>query len=57
MLNEPVIASDEEESASAKNVAIPETFQVVVECRDETEQQTVYERLTAEGYTCKLLML
>jgi len=36
---------------------IPEAFQVVVECRDEAEQQEVYERLTAEGLRCKLLML
>ena len=40
-----------------QDVAIPEAFQVVVECRDEAEQQAVYERLTAEGYACKLLML
>jgi len=39
------------------NLAIPEAFQVVVECRDETQQQAVYERLTGEGYACKLLML
>ena len=41
----------------SKNVAIPEAFQVVVECRDEAEQQAVYERMTGEGYACKLLML
>lgn len=44
-------------STDAAEVAIPETFQVVVECRNEAEQQTVYERLTREGYPCKLLML
>ena len=38
-------------------VDIPESFQVVVECRDEQEQRLVYERLEAEGYRCKLLML
>jgi len=36
---------------------IPEAFQVVVECRGEAEQQEVYERLTAEGLSCKLLTL
>jgi len=30
---------------------------VVVECRDEAQQQAVYERLTGEGYACKLLTL
>jgi len=44
-------------NADETSVAIPESFQVVVECRDEAEQQAVYERLTAEGYACKLLML
>jgi hypothetical protein len=38
-------------------VNVPESFQVVVECRDEAEQQTVYERLDREGFKCKLLTL
>jgi hypothetical protein len=36
---------------------IPSAFQVVVECRDEQEQQTVYERLTDDGHQCRLLTL
>jgi hypothetical protein len=43
--------------ASPQEVKIPEAFQVVVECRDEAEQQTVYERLNREGFKCKLLTL
>ena len=57
LLGEPEAPPDESESQPAKTVAIPEAFQVVVECRDEAEQQTVYDRMTAEGYACKLLML
>ena len=38
-------------------IAIPEAFQVVVECRDETEQESVYERMTGEGFKCRLLNL
>ena len=57
MLAEPGGASDETIPAADKDLAIPETFQVVVQCRDETEQQTVFERMTGEGYTCRLLML
>jgi hypothetical protein len=53
--SDPVLDDTEPEAKEA--VAIPEAFQVVVECRNETEQQAVYERLTAEGYICKLLML
>jgi hypothetical protein len=36
---------------------IPEVFQVVVECGDEEEQRAVFERMTADGYTCMLLTL
>jgi hypothetical protein len=46
-----------EESDSEDNAAVPEAFQVVVECRDEAEQRTVFERLTGEGYACRLLTL
>ncbi len=36
---------------------VPEAFQVVVECRDEDQQREVFERLSSEGYECRLLML
>ncbi|MDY0168084.1 MAG: ParB N-terminal domain-containing protein [Thermoguttaceae bacterium] len=38
-------------------VTVPEGYQVVVECRDEDQQRTVYERLTGEGLACRLLTL
>ena len=38
-------------------VDIPELFQVVVDCRDEQQQQSVYERLTADGLECRLMNL
>ena len=47
----------EPESEAIKDVPIPEAFQVVIDCRDETEQQAVYERMTGEGYACRLLTL
>ena len=34
--------------------AIPEVFQVVVRCRDEADQEVVFERLTGDGYVCKI---
>jgi ParB-like chromosome segregation protein Spo0J len=46
-----------EESEMPPDVPIPETFQVVVECRDEDDQRQLYERLSQEGYTCRLLTL
>ncbi len=38
-------------------VNIPESYQVVVECSDEDDQQTVFERMRAEGYRCRVLTL
>ncbi len=38
-------------------IDIPELYQVVVECDDEPAQQALYERLTDEGFKCRLLML
>jgi ParB-like chromosome segregation protein Spo0J len=48
---------NESEGIPPAEVAVPEAFQVVVECRDETQQRGVYEKLINEGYTCRLLML
>lgn len=44
-------------SDSPRDVPVPEAFQVVVECRDEAQQQEVYQRLVAEGFHCRLLTL
>jgi hypothetical protein len=38
-------------------VKVPESYQVVVECRDEEDQQSVFERMRAEGYRCRVLTL
>ncbi len=32
-------------------------WQVVIDCSSEAEQRAVYERLTAEGYSCRVLIL
>lgn len=32
-------------------------FQVIVECRDEMEQEDLYNELDAKGYTCRILTL
>ena len=34
-----------------------ESYQVVVECADEAEQRTLFERLTDEGRKCRALVL
>ena len=38
-------------------VDIASSFQLVVECRDEADQQDVYELMTGKGYVCRLLTL
>lgn len=38
-------------------VVVPESYQVVVECGDEQDQQAVYERMHSEGYRCRVLTL
>lgn len=50
-------ADDPVAGASAQDVIIPATFQVVVECDDEIEQRGVFERLSAEGFKCRVLSL
>ena len=58
MLGEPEpLPGEHDEATLPRDVDIPEAFQVVVQCRDESEQRAVFERLSGEGYKCKLLML
>jgi len=38
-------------------VAVPESYQVVVECADEADQRAVYERMRGAGYRCRVLTL
>ncbi len=57
MLGETESAAEDAESEDSPLPTIPEAFQVVIECRDEAEQQTVFERMTGEGYECRLLTL
>jgi hypothetical protein len=38
-------------------IDIPESYQVVVECSDEENQQIVYVRMRSEGYRCRVLTL
>lgn len=43
--------------AAAPAVELRELFHVVVECRDEDQQREIYERLSGEGVTCRLLTM
>ena len=41
----------------ASEVNVPEVFQIIVTCQDETEQRTCYELLTEQGYTARVVSL
>lgn len=43
--------------ADRAEVPIPESYQVVVNCEDESAQRTLFERLVQEGYRCRVLTL
>ena len=53
LLSEQPPAAGEE----PREVEVPEAFQVVVSCDDEDQQRELYERLTAEGYVCRVTSL
>jgi len=40
-----------------KEAAIPEVYQILVTCHDEEEQCAVFEQLTAEGRSCRIVNL
>jgi ParB-like chromosome segregation protein Spo0J len=44
-------------AAERPEIVVPECYQVVVECQDEEDQQTIYERMRSEGYKCRVLTL
>jgi hypothetical protein len=46
-----------EDHDSPREVSIPESYQVVIECRDEEDQHSIFERMRAEGYRCRVLTL
>ena len=46
-----------ESEAREVEPAVSQSFVVAVECRDEVEQRTVFERMTGEGYRCRVLTL
>jgi ParB-like chromosome segregation protein Spo0J len=39
------------------SVSVPETYELIVECRDEADQKAKYEKLRLEGYRLRILTL
>jgi hypothetical protein len=51
------VSWDAREVEESSEVIVPTLFQVVVECSDEHEQRGVFERLSAEGFKCRVMVL
>lgn len=47
--------SDNEDDETATHFNYSEQYGVIVMCADEAEQEQIYNRLTDEGYTCKVV--
>lgn len=45
------------DESAGKSLELTELWQVVCECKNEKEQQKLYERLSKEGLSCRLLIL
>ncbi len=37
--------------------SVPETYEIIIECRDEADQKAKYEKLKMEGYKLRILTL
>lgn len=47
--------SDDEDDETATHFNYSEQYGVIVMCADEAEQEQIYNRLTDEGFTCKVV--
>ncbi|MCW4046653.1 MAG: ParB/RepB/Spo0J family partition protein [Candidatus Bathyarchaeota archaeon] len=37
--------------------AVPETYEIIIECKDEADQKRIFEKLKLEGYKLRILTL
>ena len=44
-------------SHEEKGISLAASFEVVIECEDETQQESVFNKLVGEGYKCRVLTL
>lgn len=49
--------STDEHPQQPREVDVPETWQLLVDCRDEEDQRQLYEQLKRQGYHCRVLTL
>jgi len=47
----------EVDDSDISSTSIPGTYEIIVECRDETDQKSIFEKLKLEGYKLRILTL
>jgi hypothetical protein len=52
-----LIADESTLGQPPRAVQVPESYQLLVDCRDEADQRALFERLSGEGYGCRVLTL
>jgi hypothetical protein len=52
--NAPLAVDD---TTAPQDVIVPTLFRVLVECQDEHEQRGIFERLSADGFKCRVVTL
>ena len=48
---------EEDEEKDLKEESYNEVFNIIIECKDETEQEKIFNRLDSEGYKCRVQSL
>jgi ParB-like chromosome segregation protein Spo0J len=48
---------DEDEEKDLKEESYNEVFNIIIECKDESEQEKIFNRLDSEGYKCRVQSL
>lgn len=51
-----IIQTNEEKKQVHNDFEYKEKYAVLIECASENEQKKIYEKLTTEGFTCKVLV-
>jgi ParB-like chromosome segregation protein Spo0J len=52
-----IMFGEELEKKTAESQLINGVYEIVVECKDENEQQAVFDMLTERGYKCRVLTM
>jgi predicted 3-demethylubiquinone-9 3-methyltransferase (glyoxalase superfamily) len=49
--------NQEDEEKDLKEESYNEVFNIIIECKDESEQEKIFNRLDSEGYKCRVQSL